>query len=73
MDRGIYPTALPELAPEYLSESILAAAGEPDSQHALRYRSHEQSYELDFWYEGPGSNTCTYASEAKKWECSGAI
>ena len=73
VDRGAYPAALLELAPEYLSQSNLAAAGGPDPQRALHYRSREQSYELDFWYEGPGSNTCTYTSEAKKWECRGAI
>ena len=66
-DRGSYPQSLTELVPDYLT-IVPTKTDELD----FSYTSTGGSYRFSFHYIGPGMNTCTYASDAQGWECSGA-
>lgn len=66
-DHRSYPENLADLAPDYLP-SIPTKTDELE----FSYSSTGDGYRFSFHYRGPGMNTCTYASEAKDWQCSGA-
>src|SRR5262245_24538693 len=59
---GGYPATLEELRPRYVDEIPEEVNGYP-----LEYRKTEDGYSLEFSYEGPGMNHCTY-TPAKGWD-----
>lgn len=67
-DHGSYPEKLDQLAPDYLPAPPTAPEGLDYS-----YSSDGSTYSFSFHYRGPGLNTCTYKSEVKEWNCSGAF
>jgi hypothetical protein len=71
--RHVYPESLRQLVPEFLPDSALQRPPDWNWQRDLRYSGQPNAFELSFWYAGPGSNTCTYTSEAGQWKCGGAI
>ena len=64
-DAGSYPAALEELVPRYLTELPGEVNGYP-----LEYRRAQESFSLEFRYEGPGMNVCAFTPEAQ-WRCHG--
>jgi hypothetical protein len=70
---GSYPDSLRQLVPNFLPDSALQSPPDWSAMRALHYRLSVDSYELSFWYSGPGSNTCTYTPESRRWRCSGLI
>ena len=62
---GSYPATLAKLVPEQLS----ALPGDVNG-YPLGYQAQSDSYVLDFSYEGPGMNHCTY-TPGTKWKCYG--
>jgi hypothetical protein len=63
---GVWPDDLAMLTPRWLADTVLTTA-----PVEWRYKLAPRGYELSFWYTGPGSNTCTFASETGRWQCSG--
>ncbi|HNS01249.1 MAG TPA: hypothetical protein PKM78_02575 [Anaerolineae bacterium] len=66
-DHSSYPAKLAELVPDYLP-TVPTKTDELD----FSYSSNGATYRLSFHYLGPGMNTCTYTSDEKDWNCSGA-
>jgi len=62
---GDYPIALETLIPDYLGQVPKEVNGYP-----IEYTKTESGYSLQFSYEGPGMNYCTYTPE-KQWDCHG--
>ncbi len=60
---GEYPGSLEALKSGYLPKPDWPSHG---------YKKKEDGYELWFYYEGPGINTCIYKPPGK-WECTGLI
>ena len=66
-ENRLYPDALVDLVPSYLSEVPGEVGGYP-----LDYRATDagRSYELTFSYSGPGMNRCRYRPDTG-WACNG--
>jgi hypothetical protein len=64
---GSYPQKLDELAPDYLPVPPVST-----DEIDFFYSITGESYSFSFHYIGPGTNTCTYKPETKKWNCYGA-
>jgi hypothetical protein len=56
---------------EQIGQSALTSA--TDSTYPITFARDALGYRLTFWYSGPGSNTCVFASRAHRWQCSGAF
>jgi len=64
--KGAYPNSVADLVPEYLPE----LPGKVND-YGIAYLRTEESYNLEFYYLGPGMNRCAYTPE-DEWQCSGA-
>ena len=71
VERGQYPDSLSQLVPTFLPEAALALPSHPQEQYPLEYRREADQYGLTFRYVGPGTNECTYRSQADAWDCGG--
>ena len=64
-EHGTYPDSLDALAPDWVDHVPESYDGKP-----ILYERTEEGYRLEFSYERPGMNHCTY-TPVGGWECEG--
>ena len=65
---AVYPDRLELLAPVFLAPSQLTP---PADVARYEYARKGPGFTFGFNYHGPGTNTCTFDSASRSWECHG--
>jgi hypothetical protein len=63
-----YPSKLDVLVPAFLSSTQLAP---PPPVASYDYSQKGGGFTFSFRYHGPGTNTCTFDSALRHWDCAG--
>jgi hypothetical protein len=67
--KGVYPSGLEKLTPDFLRSLPTAEAGVPD----VGYVGDGQGYHLEFMVASHGISWCTYWSTTNRWACGGHL
>jgi hypothetical protein len=65
---GAYPDKLELLAPSFVTPAHL---NPPSDIARYEYERNGAGFSFAFRYYGPGSNTCTFESTSRSWDCRG--